>query len=107
MAGPETSGSSETGERSPRKLRALSDQLKEASGDSFQSKYIDMQTQAHKEAVALFSAYANSGDDPAEMKELPKRRCQCCRCTNVTSRISLPRINGDDRQRLRKRKRPA
>ncbi|MER9544787.1 DUF4142 domain-containing protein [Mesorhizobium sp. M0437] len=35
-------------------------------------KYIDMQTQAHKEAVALFSAYANSGDDPA-MKEFAKK----------------------------------
>ncbi|MER8710420.1 DUF4142 domain-containing protein [Mesorhizobium sp. M1088] len=68
MAGPETSGSSETGERSPRKLRALSDQLKEASGDSFQSKYIDMQTQA----LALFSAYANSGDHPAT-KEFAKK----------------------------------
>ncbi|MES0150990.1 DUF4142 domain-containing protein [Mesorhizobium sp. M0012] len=106
MAGPETSGSSETGERSPRKLRALSDQLKEASGDSFQSKYIDMQTQAHKEAVALFSAYTNSGDDPAT-KEFARRRCRCCKCTNVTSRTSLPHINGDDRQRLRQRKRPA
>jgi putative membrane protein len=31
-----------------------------------------MQTQAHKEAVALFSAYANSGDDPA-MKEFAKK----------------------------------
>jgi putative membrane protein len=30
-----------------------------------------MQADAHKEAVALFSAYANSGDDPA-LKEFAK-----------------------------------
>jgi putative membrane protein len=30
-----------------------------------------MQTDAHKQAVALFSAYANSGDDPA-LKEFAK-----------------------------------
>ncbi|MER9977598.1 DUF4142 domain-containing protein [Mesorhizobium sp. M0085] len=33
---------------------------------------MEMQTQAHKEAVALFSAYANSGDDPAT-KEFAKK----------------------------------
>lgn len=48
------------------------DELKAASGDEFQSKYITMQANAHKEAVAMFSAYANSGDDPA-LKEFAKK----------------------------------
>jgi putative membrane protein len=51
---------------------ALLDQLKATNGKAFQSKYIEMQTQAHKEAVALFTAYANSGDDPA-LKEFAKK----------------------------------
>ncbi|TIW35523.1 MAG: DUF4142 domain-containing protein, partial [Mesorhizobium sp.] len=39
-------------------------ELKSASGKAFDQKYIKMQTDAHKEAVALFSTYAKSGDDP-------------------------------------------
>jgi putative membrane protein len=48
------------------------DELKAASGDEFQKKYITMQANAHKEAVAMFSAYSNSGDDPA-LKEFAKK----------------------------------
>ena len=48
------------------------DELKGLSGDEFQARYIDMQAQAHKDAVAMFSAYANSGDDPA-LKEFAKK----------------------------------
>lgn len=51
--------------------QAMLDELKGLSGDEFQARYIEMQTQAHKKAVALFSAYANSGDDPA-LKEFAK-----------------------------------
>ncbi|TIX61948.1 MAG: DUF4142 domain-containing protein, partial [Mesorhizobium sp.] len=47
-------------------------ELKSASGKAFDQKYIKMQTDAHKEAVALFSTYAKSGDDPA-MKEFAKK----------------------------------
>lgn len=48
------------------------DELKAASGKDFDGKYITMQTEAHKDAVALFSTYAKSGDDPA-MKEFAKK----------------------------------
>ncbi|ESX06348.1 membrane protein [Mesorhizobium sp. LSJC268A00] len=54
------------------KEQAMLDELKSASGKDFDAKYIQMQTDAHKEAVALFSSYANSGDDPA-MKEFAKK----------------------------------
>jgi putative membrane protein len=47
-------------------------ELKAASGKEFDAKYIRMQTDAHRQAVALFSTYANSGDDPA-MKEFAKK----------------------------------
>jgi putative membrane protein len=47
-------------------------ELQDASGDSFQMKYIDMQAKAHSEAVALFQNYAQSGDDPA-LKEFAKK----------------------------------
>ncbi|AZO22263.1 MULTISPECIES: DUF4142 domain-containing protein [unclassified Mesorhizobium] len=47
-------------------------ELKSASGKEFDQKYIKMQTDAHKDAVALFSTYAKSGDDPA-MKEFAKK----------------------------------
>ncbi|WP_217575564.1 DUF4142 domain-containing protein [Mesorhizobium sp. GbtcB19] len=47
-------------------------ELKAASGKDFDAKYIKMQTDAHRQAVALFSTYANSGDDPA-MKEFAKK----------------------------------
>ncbi|MBZ9962384.1 DUF4142 domain-containing protein [Mesorhizobium sp. BR1-1-2] len=48
------------------------DELKAASGKDFDTKYIMMQAEAHKQAVALFSTYAKSGDDPA-MKEFAKK----------------------------------
>ncbi|WP_192256828.1 DUF4142 domain-containing protein [Mesorhizobium silamurunense] len=47
-------------------------ELKEASGKDFDQKYIKMQIDAHRDAVALFSTYAKSGDDPA-MKEFAKK----------------------------------
>ena len=37
-----------------------------------QNELVEMQTDAHKDAVALFSTYAKSGDDPA-MKEFAKK----------------------------------
>ena len=46
-------------------------QLKAASGKDFEAKYITLQADAHRKAVALFAAYANSGDDPA-LKEFAK-----------------------------------
>lgn len=54
------------------KEQAMLDELKAASGKDFDAKYITMQTDAHKDAVALFSTYAKSGDDPA-MKEFAKK----------------------------------
>jgi putative membrane protein len=47
------------------KDQAMLDQLKALDGEAFQAKYIAVQTEAHKQAVALFSTYAQSGDDPA------------------------------------------
>ncbi|WP_281060657.1 DUF4142 domain-containing protein [Mesorhizobium sp. M1A.F.Ca.IN.022.06.1.1] len=47
-------------------------ELKQASGTEFDRKYIKMQMDAHRDAVALFSTYANSGDDPA-LKEFAKK----------------------------------
>jgi putative membrane protein len=54
------------------KEQQMLDELKSASGKDFDRKYIQMQTDAHKEAVALFSTYGKSGDDPA-MKEFAKK----------------------------------
>ncbi|RAZ89529.1 DUF4142 domain-containing protein [Mesorhizobium hawassense] len=54
------------------KEQQLLDELKGASGKAFDAKYIEMQIDAHKDAVALFSTYANSGDDPT-MKEFAKK----------------------------------
>jgi putative membrane protein len=54
------------------KEQQMLDELKAANGKDFDAKYIKMQTDAHKDAVALFSTYANSGDDPA-MKEFAKK----------------------------------
>jgi putative membrane protein len=45
------------------KHAAMVEQLKAASGEDFQMLYIDMQTQAHMEAVTLFRTYSGSGDD--------------------------------------------
>ncbi|MGX5828277.1 DUF4142 domain-containing protein [Mesorhizobium sp. 43Arga] len=52
--------------------QAMLDQLEALDGDAFQAKYITLQTEAHKQAVAMFSTYARSGDDPA-LKEFAKR----------------------------------
>jgi putative membrane protein len=52
--------------------QAMLDQLAALDGDAFQAKYITLQTQAHKQAVAMFSTYARSGDDPA-LKEFAKK----------------------------------
>jgi putative membrane protein len=41
------------------------DQLNGASGDDFDQMYIQMQTDAHKQAVALFDAYSKNGEDGA------------------------------------------
>lgn len=54
------------------KDQAMLDQLKTLDGDAFQAKYITLQTQAHKQAVAMFSTYARFGDDPA-LKEFAKK----------------------------------
>ncbi|WP_296746044.1 DUF4142 domain-containing protein [Mesorhizobium sp.] len=54
------------------KEQQLLDELKGLSGKDFDRRYIEMQTDAHKDAVALFSTYANSGDDPA-IKEFAKK----------------------------------
>ncbi|WP_156386539.1 DUF4142 domain-containing protein [Aureimonas sp. Leaf454] len=44
------------------KHAAMLKQLEAADGGDFQTLYIDMQAQAHREAVALFRTYAGSGD---------------------------------------------
>ncbi|MBZ9742881.1 MULTISPECIES: DUF4142 domain-containing protein [unclassified Mesorhizobium] len=54
------------------KDQAMLDQLEALDGEAFQAKYITLQTQAHKQAVAMFSTYARSGDDPA-LKEFAKK----------------------------------
>jgi putative membrane protein len=46
----------------------LLDSLKASASDSFDGKYIAMQTDAHKEAVSLFSGYAMNGSDAALKK---------------------------------------
>ena len=45
------------------KHQKMLDQLKSADGKDFDLLYIDMQAQAHMEAVALFRTYAGAGDD--------------------------------------------
>ncbi|OLP59304.1 hypothetical protein BJF93_04215 [Xaviernesmea oryzae] len=47
------------------KHAAMMKQLEAAKGAEFQTMYVDMQVQAHNEAVDLFSGYSKSGDDPA------------------------------------------
>jgi len=47
------------------KHAAMLKQLEAANGADFQTLYIDMQAQAHREAVALFRTYAGSGQDAA------------------------------------------
>ncbi|GHD15120.1 DUF4142 domain-containing protein [Tianweitania populi] len=45
------------------KHAAMMKLLENAEGKDFDALYIDMQTQAHMEAVMLFRTYAGSGDD--------------------------------------------
>jgi putative membrane protein len=45
------------------KHQKLFDTLESASSDTFDTQYIGMQVDAHKEAVSLFSSYAKSGRD--------------------------------------------
>jgi predicted outer membrane protein len=47
----------------PRKA-AMLNQLASATGRRFDRLYGDMQRQAHREAIALFSTYAQSGQAP-------------------------------------------
>jgi len=47
------------------KHQKMLDQLQAAKGKDFDALYLDMQAQAHMEAVALFRTYAGSGDDQA------------------------------------------
>lgn len=44
--------------------QALLDQLAATPAESFDGAYMALQAQAHEEAIALFSAYAQNGDDP-------------------------------------------
>ncbi|HEV7642712.1 MAG TPA: DUF4142 domain-containing protein [Pyrinomonadaceae bacterium] len=46
----------------------LIDKLKASSSETFDAQYIAMQTDAHKEAVSLFSGYAMNGDDASVKK---------------------------------------
>jgi putative membrane protein len=48
------------------------DKLKAASGEAFDSEYVNAQVKAHDEALALFRSYSNSGDDLA-LKEFAKK----------------------------------
>lgn len=43
---------------------AMLTQLTNATAENFDVVYINLQLQAHEEAVSLFSAYSTSGDDP-------------------------------------------
>ncbi len=45
------------------KHQKMLDQLQAAKGKDFDMLYLDMQAQAHMEAVGLFRTYAGSGDD--------------------------------------------
>ena len=47
------------------KHRKMIEQLQAAKGNDFDTLYLDMQAEAHMEAVALFRTYAGSGDDQA------------------------------------------
>jgi putative membrane protein len=46
------------------KHQGMVDKLKGSSVQQFHAAYISSQEQAHKEAIQLFSGYANSGDNP-------------------------------------------
>ena len=45
------------------KHQKMIDQLNAASGTEFDTKYIKMQLEGHKDAVSLFSKYAKTGDN--------------------------------------------
>jgi putative membrane protein len=45
--------------------RAMVEDLQSTAPGGFDRAYIDMQANAHGEAIALFSSYASSGDNPA------------------------------------------
>jgi putative membrane protein len=45
--------------------QAMMTQLENASAETFDTTYVNLQLQAHEQAVLLFSSYASSGDDPA------------------------------------------
>ncbi len=45
------------------KHQKMLDQLQAAKGKDFDMLYLDMQAQAHMEAIGLFRTYAGSGDD--------------------------------------------
>lgn len=45
------------------KQKKMMEELQSASGKEFETLYLDIQAQAHMEAVALFRTYAGSGDD--------------------------------------------
>ena len=47
------------------KHQQLLSKLQGVSGDDFDREYIGIQTDAHNEAVKLFSDYADKGDDAA------------------------------------------
>lgn len=47
------------------KHQKLLDKLESASDDAFDNQYISIQTNAHKEAVSLFSEYSRRGKDKA------------------------------------------
>ena len=51
---------------------AMLKELQAASGDGFQAKYIELQANAHSQAVAMFRSYSENGDDPA-LKEFAKK----------------------------------
>jgi putative membrane protein len=70
--GQTTASIKPTGPALQPKEQQMLDELKAATGKAFDTKYIKMQMDAHRQAVALFSTYANSGDDPA-MKEFAKK----------------------------------
>ena len=70
--GQTTASIKPTGPALQPKEQQMLDELKAATGKAFDTKYIKMQMDAHTQAVALFSTYANSGDDPA-MKEFAKK----------------------------------
>lgn len=62
----ETKGTSpaEPAKLAPKHQKML-DQLEAAEGKDFDTLYLDMQSQAHMEAIALFRTYAGSGEDQA------------------------------------------